>query len=192
MSAPNRILKWENARRLSALQRFRTDVVTYFSEDAAGRANGRDAQNAREAINRQLDDVRYIVAWAGINPALTYRAPPMVGGYVQNVDVFLNVFRLDHYYMGLNEIRDLIDQAIGVYEGNEKAARHRTFNPFWYIGAALEWFGSLPFRLIGRAGFDREKAESSVAGRTVKLALELIAAAASVIFILQAVGLWPF
>ena len=65
--------------------------------------------------------------------------------------------------------------ALGVYQNDRRAAKIRTFNPFWWLWRALLWFVRIPFVLMDEMGFDGARAEASVVGQLVKLILFLSA-----------------
>jgi hypothetical protein len=125
---------------------------------------------------------------AGIVTVLTWTPPPAVGGYVQNIDLFLNLFSLDRYQVDYRLVTDLLSRTLGVYERNKTTALWRSINPLTYIGFAVEWLASLPFRLLGRAGFDGARAEQSLFGRIVKLVIEIVVVLGSAATILEFIG----
>lgn len=184
---------WENKRRLSKLAEFRGRLSSYFNNSRADwmeedRIEGETAQEARVQLNRSMDEVHTIMLCAGINPRVTWTPPATVGGYVQNVDLIQNIFNIQRFSICAKYVLDFIDRAIGVYEANRRKAFARTINPLFYVGLMLDWLGSVPFAIIGRIGFDRDKAESSTIGRLVKGLLYLITVLASALTALQLLG----
>ena len=188
------ILVWENARRLNKLDEFRQLVIDYFSNIDADwlsdrRAENQTAQVARGKINRIMAEVHSIILHSGTIPILTIDPPPAVGGYRTNVDLIQNIFILDKFYIGegvhreCNDILDFVDRAIGKYESNHKLALIRTFNPFFYVGWFLDVISDLPFVIVGKFGFDQQKAKASAIGRLVKGVFYLIQVAAAVLAI---------
>ena len=185
-----KILFWENNRRLDKLVEFRNLVIEYFNNSRAdwmvdARIEEKTARDARVKINRVMDKTHDIILHSGINPTLTWTPPPAVGGYVRNVDLIQNIFNLHGFQIGADEVLDFIDRAIGIYESNHKSSLIRTFNPFFYIGLVFDAISELPFIAIGKLGFNRRKAESSVIGRLVKDVLYSITAVAALLTILQ-------
>lgn len=188
----NRIFPQENERRINELRSFRELLQAYHKQlrysPALGEAIENDKSRAsREQINKKLDHVHRIVIAAGVNPTVSFRTLVAKG----SMDVILNALTLRDFGLDQSAPFDFIDRAIGKYEHNERAARIRMFNPFFYIGVALEFVASLPFRFLARMGFSRARAEDSLIGRITKALLELVAGAAAVIAILQAFGTWP-
>lgn len=153
--------------------------------DRRWRNEEKTAREARVKINRVMDETHDIILHSGINPTLTWTPPPAVGGYVRNVDLIQNIFNLHGFQIGADEVLDFIDRAIGIYESNHKSSLIRTFNPFFYIGLVFDAISELPFIAIGKLGFNRQRAESSVIGRLVKGVLYLITVMAALLTILQ-------
>lgn len=188
-----RILVRENRRRLERLAEFRSLVLSYFEHSEAHwmaeeRDERPDAQSARVGINRSMDEIHDIILLSGVRPAVQWSPPPMVGGYIQNVDLVHNMFNLDRFQIPPSKVLDFIDRAIGIYEANARPAFLRTINPFFYLGQLFNWVAGLPFALLGRLGFSRSKAEESRFGRLVKGILYLVTVAASGLTVLQLLG----
>jgi hypothetical protein len=155
---------------------------------ANGRIETDAAKTARIKINRTVDETHNIILHSGINPILTWSPPPAVGGYVRNIDLIQNIFNLHAFQIRADLILDFIDRAIGIYESNHKSALIRIFNPFFYLGLAFDLIAELPFIAIGKLGFNRKKAESSIAGRMIKGILYLITVMAAFLTILNLLG----
>ena len=187
------ILVWENNRRISEIAEFSKDLVVYannseYSWKAEGVIEKQAALEARAHLNLSLDEIGKIVSAAGINTVYSYSPPPMIGGYEQQIDLFLNLFNLSQFQINLEIVRDLLVRALGVYQRNHRAALLRTVNPLTYLGILLEWIASLPFRLLGRAGFNASRAEHSLLGRVAKFLIEAIIVLASVATVLDFLG----
>jgi hypothetical protein len=190
MTYHTKILPWENNSRLDRLAEFRALVVEYFNNSRAEwmvdeRIQQPKAEEARVKINRMMDGIHDIILYAGVNPSIRYTPPPAVGGYVQNIDLVQNIFNLHRFHIAPNNLLDFIDRAIGVYENNSGPAFRRAINPFFYVGLVLDLVARIPFVLIGRAGFNRQKAEESLAGRVIKGVIYIITALASLLTVLQ-------
>ena len=82
-------------------------------------------------------------------------------------------------------LMDVIDQGIGIYETDRRAALLRTINPFFYLGIVLDWIVRVPFLLLGKAGFDQQKVEMSFVGRVIKGTIYIVTALASLLTVLQ-------
>jgi hypothetical protein len=185
---------WENQRRLQFLESFRTDIVQYFSESiynwkVEARIEEDGAKEAKVRINKKMQEVRAIVRASGVSPVITYTPPPVIGGYIQKVDLMQNVFNLHQFQIPDDELIGFLDRAIGVYESNRRPAFWRTINPFWWVWRLMTVLVSLPFSLLGVVGFDAEKAEASLVGRLIKFLLYMIIVSASFLSILHFLGL---
>ena len=190
MTYYTKILPLENNKRLEKLAEFRDHVIEYFNNSRAEwmvdeRIEQPKATEARVKINRMMDGVHDIIFYAGVNPSIRYTPPPAIGGYIQNIDLVQNIFNLHRFQIAPNNILDFIDRAIGIYESNARPAFLRAINPFFYLGIVFDLVARVPFVLIGRAGFNRKKAEDSLAGRLIKGALYIITALASLLTVLQ-------
>ena len=181
-----KILRWENAKRLSKLMEFRKLIIEYFNNHR----NTNVADVARSKINRYMNKVHSIVVQSGINPIYTWRAPPIAGGYSAKIDLIINIFNLDDYFTEYDLVLDLIDRSIGIYESNAKRARFRIFNPFFYIGLVFDFISRLPFIALGKLGANKQRLEMSKFGRLIKRVLYLIQVVAALIGIYQFWDFW--
>lgn len=185
---------WENKRRLQVLNKFRSLVVNYYknsnySWQAGGRIEKDEARQARTEINLILHDAHKVIIYSGVSIVVQYTPPPAIGGYIQNLDVIQNMFILHQFQMGKNAVIDIIDRSIGIYQTDQSLCFRRTINPFWWIAKLFTWFVSLPFKLLGTVGFDQKKAEESLIGKIIKAFLYLITVFASLLTILDLLGL---
>ena len=189
-----RITIWENRRRRKFLQEFRNLVSEYFADTkhadlGLGLIEGKKAIELRPQINKLMNKAQITLLTAGWSPHLIVTPPPAIGGYRQNIDVLMNMFDLHNHQIPEDHVFDFIDRAIGNYEQDESAAKLRTWNPFFWLGLVFDWLASFPFRLLGRAGFDAQKVEQSVAGRLLKAFIYVIEGLAALLTVLQLTGL---
>jgi hypothetical protein len=147
------------------LYAFRSDLVTYFSnlehDYASEIVENSTAKQIRSKINRSLSEAHDILAGSEISMNLTYTPPAMIGGYIQNIDLVANVFNLHRYMIEPNNLLDLVDRAIGVYESDQKLALVRTFNPLFWFVRLLDALVSIPFLFFQKAGLSTKKFEES-------------------------------
>ena len=191
-----KILVWENKRRLNKLIEFRNLVIAHFDNSHTEwnmdtRTTEITPPEARRRINQSVQEVHSMIIQAGINPTVKWIPPAAIGGYVQNVNLILDIFTLD----GFSEIErdhvvDMIDRAIGIYESNAKWARFRRFNPFYYIGLVFDFVSRLPFIALGKLGANQLGMEMSVFGRLIKEVLYWIQVAAALIAIHKYWDFW--
>ena len=194
MSHYKRIPFWINKSRLKFLKKFRTSVETYFDNSSGNwmvdrRVEEPAAQEARIQINRNMDEAYRIIVFAGVNPTITYTPPAAIGGYIQRIDLIHNIFNLTNYQIPAAHIFDNIDRATGIYEKNYIKSIIRTFNPFFWISEFFIYITKLPFKLIGRIGFDQDKAEQSLIGKILKGIFYLITMMGSFLTILHLLDL---
>ncbi len=187
----NRILPWENRRRVGRLFSFREEVVKYFNNcefAAFSVKENQEAQRLRTSINSSIDEIHEMILAAGISPRMTYRASPMAGGYVTDIDVVLNIFNLASYQVSPQTVTDHIERAYGKYRVNQKASTIRLFNPLFYLGLLIDLIAEIPFVILGKLGFNRARAESSLLGRIFKGFFQLCVFVATVFTILHYLG----
>ena len=92
-----KITFWENRRRLKRLIDFRELIGIYFNNSryawlAEGIIEDKSAANARIKINHKLIETHNIILSTGITTIVRYEPPPVIGGYIHNVDIMLNLF----------------------------------------------------------------------------------------------------
>ena len=184
-----RILVWENKRRLNKLREFRSLMIRYFNNSRVGFGGGRveesAAKEARREINRLRKEIHSIIISSEINPLFSWTPPSAVGGDEMEIDLIDDIFDLDQFDIGPNNVLGLIDRAIGEYDSNRKSAFVRTLNPFFYLGRVLDTISDLPFIIVGIFGFNRQKIRASTIGKLVKGMLYLIIIVAAVLTVLH-------
>ena len=142
----------------------------------------------RQEINSSLEEVRNIVAASGVPFVYEWTPPPAIGGYVQTIDLFHNIFGLDQFQIDVQRVLDVIDRSLGIYKSNSRSSLLKTLNPFWWTGRLLIWFARVPFRLLHVIGFDSTKAEASLPGRILKGVLLILSGMAAFLTILHRMG----
>ena len=186
---------WGNQRRQTMLQQFRNLVVTYFNNSQPTHSLLGDARNendvarqARAEINLMVDEISACVRAADITPTMTVTPPPAIGGYIQHVDLLMNMFLLDRHQIPPHQVDDFLLRAIGVYKSDGSPSLRRTINPLWWVKMLLIWIAHAPFSILSAAGFDADRAERSVLGKLVKGLLIVIPAVASLLAIADLLG----
>ncbi len=183
----------ENNRRIALLNKFGDELSRYlcgteFGSLLDGPRETQDASEARSELNHMLNEVTQILYAAGCPPVLQWSPPPMIGGRGCNLNVIINLFRLNHYMIKPREVLDFIERAAGIYEGQHRAAVIRTLNPFFWISRLIGWIASLPFAFLGHIGLPRPKIESSVIGKIFKGVTELATGIATIAGMLKLSG----
>lgn len=141
-----------NRSRARDLRLFRNLVETYFeraeyvAEDSPVDWEG--ARAARSRINQMLPRVIQIVRAAGLEAAAATTDLRLVA----DVTILRNIFGARYVDGTDQEILDLIDMALGVYEASRFTALVRTFNPFHYALEALAYVASTPRRALTALG----------------------------------------
>ncbi len=152
------------------------------------RIESEEAITARVQINRSLNKCHSVVVLAGISTVITYTPPPAVGGYVQKLDIIINMFSLHNYQIPPSTLFDNLDRAIGVYEGDETSSVIRTFNPFYWFGLFLDLIVEIPFSFLSKSGFNSKAIRGSVFGKITTALIYMVTALASFLTILQLTG----
>lgn len=156
----DRVTILRNRARVRDLRVFRDLVEAYF--DAAGSAEDRpaaweDAREVRSRINRLLPRIIEIVHAAGLDtPAPTTDLRPLV----TDVSILRNIFS-DRSVAGTEqEILDLVDMALGVYEATRATAFFRTVNPLHYAVRLLAYVAGVPRRVLIAFGLWPERSHA--------------------------------
>lgn len=183
---------WENKRRHATLSRFHNLLKTYFRHSQSGqfgfRVETERAQRARTEINLMISEISAIVRAADNATIVIWTPPPVIGGPTESVDLLLDVFNLDRFYISPCELFDQIIRTRGVYQSDKKRSIIRTINPLWWMKNIIIRVSRFPFFIIGAAGFDTARIEQSVIGRLIKFILITISTTASVLVIADLLG----
>ena len=168
-------------------------MIRYFNNSRVGiggsRVEGDAAQESRHKIDMVKDEVHSIILNSGINPVFSWTPPAAVGSHAVEVNLVEDIFNLDRFDIGPINLLNFIDKAVEKYCSNRKPALVRMFNPFFYLGLALDTISDLPFIVIGIFGFNRQKMKMSAIGRLVKGILYLATVIAAFLTILNLLDL---
>lgn len=105
------------------------------------------------------------------------------------MNLVTNLFNLDRQQIPASKAFDLLDRAIGDYERLQTKLRRQSWNPFYWIRLAFSALLSLPFRILGAAGFDARAMERSLIGRLFKAVEGLVIFVAALLQALSLLGL---
>jgi len=149
-----------NLHRSRELRLFRDLVEIYFirSERDADDVpmDWEGAQAARSRINQMLPRVIQMVRAAGLGGPVGSAATTDPGLALGRVEVIQRIFSAARYVDGLDqEILDILDMALGVYEDGRLMAAVRTINPLHYAATALGFLARLPRRVLAALGVRR-------------------------------------
>jgi hypothetical protein len=188
------MLYWEAKRGFELLKRFRQKVVDYdnnalWNDYDNDYAENQEAVSLRQQINEDMPEATTAIQKVGHSTIVYYSPPPATGGLQGDIDVLTNIFRLPYLGMDTTQLLDRLDQAIGAYRYAVSYLWRRLFNPFYWIGKGLALIGSIPFRVLRIAGFDAERAETSLTGKLVKAIMYFLTIIYSSLGILQMLDL---
>lgn len=154
MKRYDKITMVRNRHRARDLRIFRDLVETYFersqrlTDDML--ADWEGARAARAEINQMLPRVIQIVHATGLDELTADQA--VAGPSGPKVDVIRNIFSPRYADGGEQEILDVIDMALGIYEASRFNALARTANPFFYAFELLGWVARIPQRALTAIG----------------------------------------
>lgn len=189
------MLYWESQRRLVLLRQFRGLVIEYFDNALhkfmAGPIENADAKEARHSLNKSIPDVARSLDLVGLSHTIYYTPPPAIGGYAGRVDLLAMLFQLWQFQLQPALVVDLLDRAIGIYEPQTKRLYWQMFNPFFWLMWLLQKFLRIPFEIISVAGFNAEKLERSLVGKTTKVVMGLVVFLAALLRVLDYLGILP-
>jgi hypothetical protein len=159
MIPANQLTIIRNLHRSRELREFRKWVEVYFErsdrdpDDVIFDAEG--ARTARSHINRMLPRVLGIVRAAGIGGVPVRDTTTDPGQILGRAEVLHRIFNARPGDGLDQQVYDLIDMAIGVYDGDRPVALMRSINPLYYAGRILSWLGRGPRRLFSGILFGR-------------------------------------
>jgi hypothetical protein len=147
-----------NRTRVRDLRTFRERVRTYFEQSEYDTpdtpVDWEGVRAARAGIHRMLPRIVQIVQAADLD-VTTVALPRSAAG--RALEILHGIFS-DRYAHGeYQEILDVIDMTVGVYDATRYGALLRTVNPFHYLGAALRYLAGLPFRTLVAFGLVRPR-----------------------------------
>ncbi|MGE0441533.1 MAG: hypothetical protein AB7L66_14245 [Gemmatimonadales bacterium] len=169
-----------NRYRARELRAFRELVELYFDrsqrdpDDVVYDYEG--TRDARSRINRMLPRVLQVVRAAGIGGPVRAGGVTDPGIPLARIEVLERIFSGPYGAAVEQEIFDVVDMALGVYDGSRIMALGRTINPLHYLGMALgivargpRWFVSS----LGFGGRSRQPVRSTDVARLEAIAGQL-------------------
>lgn len=146
-----------NRHRARELRLFRDLVEAYFDRSQRDTddvpLDWEGARAARSRINQMLPRIIQIVRAAGLGGSATVPGATDPGLSLGRVDVIPRIFSAREGDGLDQEIVDVIDMALGVYEADRLPALIRTVNPIHYAATALGFLARGPRRLLAGLGF---------------------------------------
>jgi len=155
----NQLTIIRNRYRARELREFRKWVEVYFERSEPDGDDGvfdlEGARAARSHINRMLPRVLANVRAAGIEGPSARDVNTDPGRGLGRVDVLSRIFTA-RFGDGVDqEILDVLDMAIGVYDGDLGVAWIRTINPLYYSGRLLAFLMRGPKKFFSAIGLGR-------------------------------------
>jgi hypothetical protein len=148
-----------NLHRTRELRLFRELVEIYFERSERDvhdvPMDWEGAQSARSRINQMLPRVIQMVRAAGLGGSVETAATTDPGLALGRVELLQRIFSARNGEVLAQEILDVLDMALGVYEGGRLMALARTVNPLHYAGTALAFLARVPRRILGALGLRR-------------------------------------
>ncbi|MEO8453494.1 MAG: hypothetical protein ABI647_27165 [Gemmatimonadota bacterium] len=151
-----------NRHRARELRLFRSLVETYFVQSERDvndmPMDWEAAQAARSRINQMLPRVLQIVQAAGLGHSAATTATTNPGPSLGRVEVLQQIFNARYGDGVEQEIFDVLDMALGVYESGRFEALARTVNPLHYAAVAFAFLARAPRRILAALGLGRPSA----------------------------------
>lgn len=186
---------WQNLSSQQALKNYQRQVGRYFElvdyDIDRNIIDTAESKRIRQFLNREAEKILTIFRDVTFSVNVVHTPPPAIGGLVQRINLIDNLFNLQHYDIEPQALIDMIDQVLGVYERDFVMSIVRTFNPLYWLGKFLEIIASLPFYILGRLGFERNKLERSSTGKVVKWLIKLLILVGSVWEVLARLKIIP-
>jgi hypothetical protein len=179
MKPHDQLTVFRTLHRIRELRQFRDLVATYFERSERDvndmPMDWEGAQAARSRINQMLPRVLQLVRAAGLGGQGTSPiTDPGLGRALARVEVLQRIFSARQGDGLDQEIIDVLDMAVGVYEGGRVAALARTINPLHYAATALAFLARVPRRALAALGLWRPR--SSRPGNADYAQIESLAA----------------
>jgi hypothetical protein len=162
-----RIPIWENWHRRKVLKNIRVLLINYFSSSDAER------RHSINALMLTVIDMSRLVGVSFQISSVRQQRLAMDGYPISfDYDLLENFAMWDHPALQ-SDLIDLLDRAIGVYNGDKRAAWWRTFCPFYWTSLGFEWIARLLLRTFADFGVEAAAEPNSRFSRIVRRILGL-------------------
>lgn len=185
-----------NQARLAAQNRLRAAFLADFVKLYVDYVKSRDNKLVPKIAEGQIEVQKCLDA-LDIGVVVIY-PPPIIAGSRPPLSMSLGLEALNHdsWMAGIAEsLQVACFQGIGEYERRARKALWGILNPLvWLKHLVVEPLIAGPFLLVEKSGFSRQKAESSVTGRVVRLILGLAGTVISLVPLgktLEDIGVLP-
>lgn len=139
----------------------------------------------RSQINSMVSSIEEYVSYSDTRDEFLYRAPPLAGGYTQNVPLIQNIFNLTNNQISYLQLVDVLERALSDYKNDVTKSWIRTFSPFYWLGILITLITKIPFDILNAAGFNGEKIKKSYIGAAIS---KLISASLWLVTILAGIA----
>lgn len=158
-------------------ERLREDGATYLGpyhmfkriREESSKSNS-DYTDLRVEYAKLVPRANEICEREGISWHRQGQAAPMEGGSPFQGSIFEFVLNRPSDILDIDtEVRDTVNQCIGVLERKSSKELMQLINPFYWIGKALIWIVRLPYNILDLSGFDVEKIQEHLIARLFQL-----------------------
>jgi hypothetical protein len=162
---------WENKDRIKYLTFFRDLWLegTFAADQVlVSPATGKPfrQEERRSELNRRIPAVKEMVALADI-PTLRDWVTIRKDDELVRVDILEQFWYTDKLRLSYRAPSDVVDEAIGKYQTDQRASWVRTFNPLYWLGRLIDWLIGKAFNVVSLFGGNPRAARNSPVGRTV-------------------------
>lgn len=161
-----------NRHRAAELRAFRDLVEDYFRQATDADDQPMDwegAQATRARINQMLPRVIQIVRAADLDGSTGSHLTTDPGPALGRVEVLQRIFSARYTDGQEQEVLDVLDMALGVYDGDRYTAMGRTVNPLHYLATALAFLARGPRRFLAVLGVRRRTVPRAPAADLTRL-----------------------
>jgi hypothetical protein len=182
---------WENKRRIKELTFWRDLWLTFASNrPLVSPKTGQpfSFEERRGELNRRIPAVREMVTLAEVHAVRDWMT---VGKQTKTlrVDILEQFWYVERLWLSFQAPSDVVDEAIGKYQSDQRRSWIRTFNPFYWISRLIDWLISEAFNVVKIFGGNPETARASQLGRVINAFGQFIAWIAGIVVAIVTV-LW--
>lgn len=164
-------------KQLKDIESFRSFVNKYFEE---GIISDEDKVKIRKKINRLIPIIKQLAEDASVY---------LDASQYQHDSILIELNLIDNIFQKVRgstaPTLDLIDRIYGYYDNLRRINLRKVKNPFFYIGEIIR----IPFYIVEFAGFNKNKIEFSLLGKTWKVFIGLTLYLAALATILMYLGI---
>jgi len=167
----NKIPIWENKERIKNLTFWRDlyverlfGSVKKLPSPGTGKPFGDEER--RTELNRRIPAVKEMVALADITALRDWITIGKDDASVR-VDVLEQFWYLERLRISFRAASDVVEEAIGKYQADQRRSWIRTFDPLYWFGRLVDWLVGNAFNVVTLFGANPETARRSSIGRSI-------------------------